>query len=134
MILITGGGGFIGTNLARELIDRGHEVLLIRRHPFEPPSFLAPFVGKQARISLGDISDLPFLYGTIREYGVESIVHAASLHKGTGSLHETLKSNVNGTIEVSRGSPCLRNQAGHLPQLGRGLPDRPADGAHLPRR
>lgn len=100
MILISGGGGFIGLNLARELIDRGHEVLLIRRHPFEPPSFLAPYAGKQARTSLGDIGDLPFLYRTIREYDVESIVHAASLHKGTGNLYETLKSNVTGTIEL----------------------------------
>ena len=41
MILITGGGGFIGLNLARDLIDRGEEVLLVRRHSFETPSFLA---------------------------------------------------------------------------------------------
>jgi UDP-glucose 4-epimerase len=100
MILITGGGGFIGLNLARDLIDRGQEVLLVRRHPFEPPSFLAPFIGKQARVSLGDIGELPFLYRTIREYGVESIVHAASLHKGTGTLYKALKSNVDGTIEL----------------------------------
>jgi UDP-glucose 4-epimerase len=82
------------------LIDRGQEVLLVRRHSFEPPSFLAPYIGKQARIALGDIGDLAFLYRTIREYGVESIVHAASLHQGTGTLYKALKSNVDGTIEL----------------------------------
>ncbi len=100
MILITGGGGFIGLNLARELIDRGQEVLLIRRHPFEPPSFLAPFIGKQVKVSLGDIGELAFLYRMIREYGVDSIIHAASLHKGTGTLYKVLKSNVDGTTEI----------------------------------
>ena len=28
-ILVTGGGGFIGTNLVRELEGRGHEVLAV---------------------------------------------------------------------------------------------------------
>jgi UDP-glucose 4-epimerase len=100
MILITGGGGFIGLNLARDLVDRGQEVLLVRRSAFETPSFLAPYMGKQARISLGDIGDLPFLYRIIKEYSVESIIHAASLHAGTGTLYQALKSNVNGTSEI----------------------------------
>ena len=29
MILVTGGGGLVGLNLARELADGGHEVLLL---------------------------------------------------------------------------------------------------------
>ena len=36
MILITGGGGFIGLNLALDLIDRGREVLLIRTRESPP--------------------------------------------------------------------------------------------------
>jgi nucleoside-diphosphate-sugar epimerase len=65
MILITGGGGFIGLNLARDLVDRGQNVLLIRRHDFAVPSFLSPCVGKQVTIARGDIGELPVLYSTI---------------------------------------------------------------------
>ncbi len=100
MILITGGGGFVGLNLARDLIDRGQEVLLVDRRAFEPPSFMAPYIGRQAKVSLGDIGELPFLYRTIKEYGVESIVHAASLHQDTGTLYRTLKSNLDLTTEL----------------------------------
>ena len=41
MILITGGGGFIGCNTARELIDRGEDVLLVDKRSFEIPGFLS---------------------------------------------------------------------------------------------
>jgi UDP-glucose 4-epimerase len=100
MILITGGGGFIGLNLARDLVDRGQEVLLVRRHSFQAPSFLTPYMDKQVKIALGDIGELPFLYRIIKEYQVDSIIHAASLHERTGTLYKTLKSNLDGTTEI----------------------------------
>ena len=100
MILITGGGGFVGLNLARDLIDGDRRSSLSGDTPSSRRLFWPLTVGKQAKISLGDIGELPFLYRTIRDYNVESIVHAASLHQGTGTLYRTLKSNVDGTIEL----------------------------------
>jgi len=35
MILVTGGGGFFGRNIARYLVDRGKKVLLLQRSPYE---------------------------------------------------------------------------------------------------
>jgi NADH dehydrogenase len=32
-VLVVGGSGFIGTHLSRELLDRGHEVAVLSRHP-----------------------------------------------------------------------------------------------------
>ena len=61
MILITGGGGFIGLNLARELVDAGQSVLLVRRHSFDLPNFLAPFAGQGIQILLGDAGEPEFL-------------------------------------------------------------------------
>ncbi len=100
MILITGGGGFISSHLAKDLVNRGQEVLLIDLHFFEPPSFLAPYSDGQIRRVQGDMRDLSFLYRVIKEYKVDSLIHAASLHEGTGPLYKALKVNIDGTIEV----------------------------------
>jgi UDP-glucuronate 4-epimerase len=102
MILITGGGGFIGLNLARDLIDRAQQVLLVRRHAFEPPSFLAPYVGDQVKIAQGDIGDPSVLHSLMEKYHVESIVHAAVLTKGSSdsTLYQAIKVNLQGTADV----------------------------------
>jgi UDP-glucose 4-epimerase len=100
MILITGGGGFIGCHLARDLVDREQEVLLMDLHSMELPSFLAPYSDKQVKRVQGDMGDLSFLYRVLKEYKVDSIIHAASLHETTGVLYEALKVNIDGTIEV----------------------------------
>ncbi len=100
MILITGGGGFISSHLARGLVDRRQKVLLMDLHFVEPPSFLAPYSDRQVKRVQGDMRDLSFLYRVIKEYKVESIIHAASLHEATGSLYKALKMNIDGTIEV----------------------------------
>jgi len=100
MILITGGGGFIGCHLARDLVDRGQEVLLMDLQFIEPPSFLAPYSDRQVKRVQGDMGDLSFLYRVLKEYKVDSIIHAASLHETTGVLYEALKVNIDGTIEI----------------------------------
>ena len=100
MILITGGGGFIGLSTARSLVDMGQEVLLVRRQRFELPSFLAPYLDKQVKVTQGDITELPTLYRLIREYNVDSIVHLAMLREHTGNNYQILKVNIEGTTEI----------------------------------
>ena len=102
MILITGGGGFIGLNLAWDLVNSGQHVLLVRRNSFEPPSFLSPYVGKQVAIAQGDITEPSVLYWLIKNYSVESIIHAAVLtDTGTGSnLYQAMKVNLQGTTDI----------------------------------
>ena len=100
MILIAGGGGFIGLNTARSLVDMGQQVLLVRRNPFQLPSFLAPYEDKQVKVALGDIGDLPFLCRAIMEHNVDSIVHLINLREGLGSLYQVLKVNLDGLTEL----------------------------------
>lgn len=102
MILITGGGGFIGLNLAWDLVDRGQKVLLVRRHTFEPPSFLAPYVGKQVTIAQGDITEPSVLYWLIKNYNIETIIHAAVLNETSigSTLYQAMKVNLQGTADI----------------------------------
>ena len=102
MILITGGGGFIGLNLARDLVDRGQNVLLVRRHSFAVPSFLSSYVGKQVTIVKGDIAEPAVLYSLIKNYQVESIIHAAVLQETSidSTLYQAIKVNLQGTTDI----------------------------------
>jgi nucleoside-diphosphate-sugar epimerase len=77
MILVTGGGGFIGLNVAHRLAEKGKEVLLVQRRPVEPPPYLSSFWGTKVKEARGSIMSLPFLISAVRSFNVESIVHAA---------------------------------------------------------
>jgi UDP-glucose 4-epimerase len=101
MILITGGGGFYGRNIARFLVDKGKDVLLLQRSPYEVPSFLAPFWDKQVKGIRGDVQSLPFLMGLVKDYHVESIIHLAGVSRAAKlPVHEIIQVNVQGTVNV----------------------------------
>lgn len=101
MILITGGGGFYGRNIARFLVDQGKEVLLLQRSPYEVPSFLTPFWDKQVKGVRGDVQSLPFLMGLVKDYHVESIIHLAGVSRAAKlAVHEIIQVNVHGTVNV----------------------------------
>ena len=102
MILITGGGGFIGLNLAKNLVDRGQKILLVRRHAFEVPSFLSPHVGKQVVIAQGDATEPAVLHSLIKSNSIESIIHAAVVTESSSNstLYQAMKVNLQGTVDI----------------------------------
>lgn len=89
VIMIAGGSGFLGYNVARSLADRGEEVLLVQRHPVHPP-LLESYWEREVRQAAGDITDLSVLLGLAKAYSVESIIHAAHATAGApkGSKYE----------------------------------------------
>jgi nucleoside-diphosphate-sugar epimerase len=99
MILITGGGGFLGLNIARSLVDKGEEVLLVQRHAIQPHPILAPYWDKQIKQATGNVLDWPFLFGLVKEYSVESIIHGA-FDTGTVTKPETMKTGLHQVVQV----------------------------------
>ncbi len=101
MILITGGLGFLGCNLAKLLCDRGEQVLLTSHRNTQLPLLLAPFVKRNLTIAPLDVTSLEKVCQLVKDHGVNSIVHAAvRSEKGNTSLYDAMNVNVTGTINV----------------------------------
>ena len=101
MILITGGLGFLGANLAKLLCDAGEDVLLTSNRNVEIPPFLAPFLEKNLKVTPLDITSLEKVSEAVQQFGVKSIVHAAvRSEKGDTALYQAMHVNVTGTINA----------------------------------
>ena len=100
--LITGGAGFIGSNLARFILSKGHEVVVFDNFA----------TGKRENIAdLIDRNDFTLIEGDLRDYdsvlaaldGIDGISHQGALGSVPRSIADPLTShnvNVNGTINV----------------------------------
>ncbi|HLI06472.1 MAG TPA: NAD(P)-dependent oxidoreductase [Ktedonobacteraceae bacterium] len=103
-IMITGGSGFLGTYVIRQLAERGDRVISFDAvgPSAELAALTAPYEGQIVRVR-GQILDLASLLRAVQQYKVERIFHAAALYDPPYSLDEpaiTFQVNVNGTINV----------------------------------
>jgi len=97
--LITGGTGFIGSNVARLLVDRDREVVL---YDYEPDEDRLGDVADDVTVVRGDIRRPEHLARVFERYGVDRVIHLASL-LGAGSERDpplTMDINVRGTSLV----------------------------------
>src|SRR3989338_145513 len=96
--LVTGGAGFIGTNLVKQLLAQGHEVVVLDNYAAgKKPE--RHFDG--VRYVEGDIRDVDTLDALCRD--IDGIFHLAALPRVTFSVQypwETHDVNVNGTKRV----------------------------------
>jgi dTDP-glucose 4,6-dehydratase len=74
-ILITGGAGFQGSNLADQLVTLGHEVTILNTYSHEAIRNISPFLGKVS-VVWGSVTDPEIVEKTVREQQV--VVHMAA--------------------------------------------------------
>ncbi len=107
-ILITGGAGFIGSNLTLELTTKGYNVTVLDNmskqiHGDYLHSYSYNLIREKARIIIGDVTNISDLESTLN--GQDVIIHLAA-ETGTGqSMYEIdryTNTNVNGTALLLR--------------------------------
>jgi UDP-glucose 4-epimerase len=101
-VLITGGGGFIGSHLADRLLADGHEVLSIDSFETGRRDNLT----ERSGLSLleGDIADPETVRSAFARLAPDRVVHAAASYKDPESWDRDVLTNVLGTVNVVRGA------------------------------
>jgi nucleoside-diphosphate-sugar epimerase len=100
MILLTGGLGFLGCNLAHFLARKGEKLILTRHRVSRIPSFLQVFVEDRITISPCDLQDIGDLLSVLENHPVKSIIHAVALYSPGTNLIQILRANILSTFNL----------------------------------
>jgi len=96
--LVTGGAGFIGTNIVNQLLTDGHEVVVLDNYA---GGYKEERIQKGAEYVKGDIRNMDDLNRVMS--GVEGVFHLAAVPRVTYSVEhpqETNEVNITGTLNV----------------------------------
>jgi UDP-glucuronate 4-epimerase len=103
-VLVTGGAGFIGSNVVKALIDRGDEVSIVDNFdPFYPERLKRRALDGRARLFESDIRDQDAMHRAFGETRPDIVVHLAALAGVRPSLERPaayMDVNVRGTACV----------------------------------
>jgi UDP-glucuronate 4-epimerase len=115
-VLITGGCGFVGINLAEALLEAGETVVLLDRIAL-PPSASDDLSRYGARLSvvISDVTDAKAVHVAMADHAVRRVVHAAVVTADAAremrEPSQIVEVNVGGTINVlgaARATDCER--------------------------
>ena len=101
-ILITGGAGFIGSNLADRLLARGDDVLVIDNYATGRRDNLSDH--PRLTVVEGTIVDADRVGRAFDDFQPEQVVHAAASYKDPNDWREDTLTNAIGTANVVRAS------------------------------
>jgi UDP-glucose 4-epimerase len=98
--LVTGGAGFIGSNIVDELIRRNHEVVVLDDLSAGNESNLSS-VRNKIDLRIGSITDLAMVQSAVK--GADYVIHLAARTSVPRSVKDPLETNfvnVDGTLNV----------------------------------
>lgn len=108
-ILVTGGRGFIGSYVVRELLDRGRQVSVFARGELVPESrFVMGAGADDVAVELGSIEDLPRVLDAVKRTRPDAIVHTAgsvetrTLHRNPYLAYRAVLDGVVNVLEAAR--------------------------------
>jgi UDP-glucose 4-epimerase len=135
-VLVTGGGGFIGSNVVRALLARGDEVRVLDNFSTGSRANLAG-LEEQVELVEGDLRSYERVHTAVR--GVEVVLHQGALPSVPRSVQDPLTTtavNVEGTLNVllaardegirrivNASSSSVYGNGGSLPRAETQLPD-----------
>ncbi|MFC3286237.1 UDP-glucose 4-epimerase GalE [Litchfieldella rifensis] len=103
-ILVTGGAGYIGSHTVLELLEAGHDVVVVdnlSNGSQEALHRIEAITGKSARFIEGDVRDRTLLDEIFATYPVEAVIHFAGLKAVGESVNRPLAyydNNVHGSL------------------------------------
>ncbi|WP_372864444.1 UDP-glucose 4-epimerase GalE [Spongiibacter sp.] len=103
-ILVTGGAGYIGSHTAVELLEQGHQVVVLDslvNSNAEVLNRLELITGRRPAFVQGDVRDAGLLAALFADHAIDAVIHFAGLKAVGESVEQPLKyydNNVNGTL------------------------------------
>lgn len=91
-VLVTGGGGFLGQAICKQLVARGHSVRALNRNRYPVLDTL------KVEQRVGDIANLDIVADAVE--GVDAVVHSAGKLGAWGRFEDFYEVNVRGTDNV----------------------------------
>jgi len=99
MVLVTGGTGFIGSYIIKELVEKNYPVRAMRRHTSITPLYISPEIFEKVEWVEGDILDTVSLDETMEN--VDAVIHSAALISfAKADKNRMQQVNVQGTANV----------------------------------
>jgi len=101
-VLVTGGGGFLGSQIVRALAKRGDAVIIYDNYVTADAASIKD-IKNSIKIVKGDISDLSRLLETLKVDKIKKIVHAGAIGSPAQVIEQAwmgVHVNIGGTISV----------------------------------
>ena len=101
MVLVTGGAGFIGSNLCQELANRHNRVIILDDLSIGKKKNVDQLIGDKVDFAKGSVTNLPLLQNLFQ--GVDYVFHLAAIPSVPRSVENPLAShhvNITGTLNV----------------------------------
>ncbi|HXY73764.1 MAG TPA: NAD(P)-dependent oxidoreductase [Dehalococcoidales bacterium] len=142
--LVTGGTGFIGSYVVRDLVKQGHEVI-----SYDLPAGASPLLKelvpaeslRKVKLIQGDVKDYTLISNTIKENKVDNIIHLAAcmIPECENDVPVAIRSTIVGTNNIFEAAKAFKlkrvtwsDSSSVVGKLGNVLGDKLPEGIYCP--